>query len=369
MEAIGNLTGGLAHDFNNLLAIIIGNLDSLHVLVGDDAQELAQDALTAALRGADLTHRLLAFARRQPLSPERLDINRLIAGVTRLLGRLLGQDIEMMLTLGSAIWPVLADPAQLEAAITNLATNARDAMARGGRLRIVTSNHRLGAHTATQVADIASGDYVVIEVSDTGTGMSADLMERIFEPFFTTKEQGKGTGLGLSMVFGFVKQSGGHVSVASEPGRGTTFRLFLPRLLDNSVDHAVIEGAPQLRGGSESVLVVEDTAELRRIVVRQLIHSGYQVLEAEHARAALALIESGVRIDLLLTDIVMPGELDGEELAKLVRDRHPNIRVLLTSGFPDAAGHGFTPSGPIRMLGKPYRHEELIRTVREVLDC
>src|SRR6185312_3756108 len=224
MEAIGTLTGGLAHDFNNLLAIIIANLDLLHTVVEEEAGELARDALEAALRGADLTHRLLAFARRQPLHPEHLDTNALIAGVSRLLGRLVGPDVEVALHLNPHIWPVHVDRGQLETALTNLAANARDAMSRGGRITIGTHNWTV-AHGAAP-DDPPPGEYVAIAVTDTGSGIPADLLERIFEPFFTTKEQGKGTGLGLSMVFGFVKQSGGHISVASEPGRGTTFRLF-----------------------------------------------------------------------------------------------------------------------------------------------
>ena len=233
MEAIGNLTGGMAHDFNNLLGIIVGNLDLARERGGSDAelQEMVGEALDAALRGADLTRRLLAFARRQPLRPVRIDINELVSDTVRLLRRLLGEDIEISLELAEKIWPVTIDPAQLEASLANLATNARDAMPKGGRLIITTANRHLDADYVAVHADAAEGDFVMIEVSDTGTGMSEEIISHIFEPFFTTKEAGKGTGLGLSMVFGFLRQSGGHVNVYSEPGAGTTFRLYLPRMV------------------------------------------------------------------------------------------------------------------------------------------
>jgi signal transduction histidine kinase len=365
MEAIGTLTGGLAHDFNNLLAVIIANLDLLHTIVAEEAGELARDALEAALRGADLTHRLLAFARRQALHPERLDVNALIAGVSRLLGRLVGPDVEVALHLNPNIWPVLVDGGQLETALTNLAANARDAMARGGRITIATHNWTV-AHGAAP-DDPPPGEYVAIEVTDTGSGISADLLERIFEPFFTTKEQGKGTGLGLSMVFGFVKQSGGHVSVGSEPGRGTTFRLFFPRIAVSEAlgAEAASEALPD--GGSERILVVEDNGELRRAVLRQLRQAGYRVHEAADAAAALRLIDTGGPFDLLLTDIVMPGGMSGEELAHAVRQRRPEMRILLTTGFT-AASRGDVPLPGRRLLRKPFRGETLLRSVRDALD-
>ena len=264
MEAIGNLSGGMAHDFNNLLGIIIGNLDMLRDLTkgNADIDELAGDALEAALRGAELTSRLLAFARRQPLSPARIDVNALVGGITKLLARTLGEEIVVVLTLSPHLWPVVADPAQLEAALTNLATNARDAMPKGGNLTIVTGNRQLDHDYASQHPEVVPGDHVMIEVSDTGTGMPPDVAARIFEPFFTTKAQGKGTGLGLSMVFGFMKQSGGHINVYSEPGIGTTFRLYLPRATDGSVADRQSAPGQEPRGRGEVVLVVEDNAEL-----------------------------------------------------------------------------------------------------------
>ncbi len=371
MEAVGQLTGGLAHDFNNLLAIIIGNLDLLSELRQDDVvtDELVRDALDSALRGADLTRRLLAFARRQPLQPERADINELIGSIVKLLSRTLGENIAIELALAPNIWPVQIDRAQFEAVIANLATNARDAMPRGGALLIDTRNGRLDEAYAAAHTEVTPGDYVVVEVSDSGCGMPPEIVMRIFEPFFTTKEQGKGTGLGLSMVFGLVKQSGGHITVYSEIDKGTTFRLYLPRsdvtasVVDERQDEIVS------RGGTETILVVEDNPGLRRIVVRQLGDAGYHVLEASDASAAMAVIESRTPIHLLLTDIVMPGDMDGRDLSRAAMALRPMLRTLLTSGFPDArlGGVGAHATGS-RLLSKPYRKEELRRTVREVLD-
>jgi PAS domain S-box-containing protein len=373
MEAIGNLTGGLAHDFNNLLGIVIGNLDLLRE-GGIDAGEsdaMAKDALDAALRGADLTRRLLAFARRQPLQPRRSDVNALIVEITTLLGRTLGQDIEIQLDRAPDLWPVIVDPAQLEAAITNLATNARDAMPDGGRLVITTRNGRLDEDYAAQHADATPGEYIVIEVSDTGVGMPPDTLSRVFEPFFTTKEQGKGTGLGLSMVFGFMKQSGGHINVYSELGSGTTFRLYLPRATPHVAATAAAENAPALplpRGG-ERVLVVEDNPKLLSVVVRQLTELGYEVLAAESAPAALGILSKESKIELLLTDIVMPGGMNGMELAQDAVRRWPRLKVLLTSGFPEARLGGKARLAPgCRLLSKPYRKDELARLVRTSID-
>jgi PAS domain S-box-containing protein len=370
MEAVGQLTGGLAHDFNNLLAIIIGNLDMLREVRADDAvtNELVRDALESALRGADLTRRLLAFSRRQPLKPERVEINDVISAIVHLLTRTLGENISIEMSLAPNVWPVQVDRAQFEAVIANLATNARDAMPRGGALLIDTQNGHLDAAYAAGHSDVTPGDYVVIEVSDSGTGMPPDVLSRIFEPFFTTKEQGKGTGLGLSMVFGFMKQSGGHVTVYSEPGRGTTFRLYLPRHREKAAVQEERSEQTVPPGGSETILVVEDNAGLRRIVMRQLRDAGYRVLEAADAEAAMEIIDSSEPIDLLLTDIVMPGAMDGRDLARVAVARRPDVRTLLTSGFPDAR---WTASGSHtegRLLGKPYRKEELRRVVREVLD-
>ena len=371
MEAVGQLTGGLAHDFNNLLAIIIGNLDLLRELRATDTvtDELARDALESALRGADLTRRLLAFARRQPLQPERADINELIGAIVKLLTRTLGENIAIELALAPNIWPVRIDRAQFEAVIANLATNARDAMPRGGSLLIDTQNDRLDTAYAAAHTEVTPGDYVAVEVSDSGSGMAPEILTRIFEPFFTTKEQGRGTGLGLSMVFGFMKQIGGHITVYSEPGKGTTFRLYLPRADDIAAEAEERPPSAVVRGGSETILVVEDNPGLRRIVLRQLSEAGYHVLEAADAEAAMEFINGPEPIHLLLTDIVMPGDMDGRDLARAAVARRPLLRTLLTSGFPDARLAGEKPQArAIRLLSKPYRKEELRQVVREVLD-
>jgi PAS domain S-box-containing protein len=371
MEAIGNLTGGMAHDFNNLLGIIIGNLDLLRdrptIASAPELDELAREALEAALRGVDLTRRLLAFARRQPLQPERVDINKLIAGISKLLDRTLGEEIEITLELNTDIWPVVVDPAQLEASLINLANNARDAMPKGGHLIIATSNRRLDRDYASELAEVQPGDYVLIEISDTGCGMPPEVVSRIFEPFYTTKEPGKGTGLGLSMVFGFIKQSGGHLSVYSEVGIGTTFRLYLPRA--NGGAETTEAAMPQsfVHGHGETVLAVEDNAGLRRIVVRQLKELGYRVLEAENAHTALEMLENE-QVDLLFTDIVMPGGASGYELAQMALSRWPGIKILLTSGFPDNKIHRSETSSNLRLLSKPYRRDDLGHIIREILE-
>ena len=370
MEAVGHLTGGLAHDFNNLLLVIIGNLEDLvdSNNCGPADQELARQALEAAQRGADLTRSLLAFARRQPLQPRRIAINDLMSGIAKLLGRALGERIAVSLDLAADLWPVVADPAQLEAALTNLATNARDAMPKGGRLTIATANRHLDEDYGSQHADVVPGDYAMIEVSDTGIGMPPQDIARIFDPFFTTKARGEGTGLGLSMVFGFMKQSGGHINVYSEPGAGTTFRLYLPRdqsAAGHDESRDVEASAP---GGGETVLVVEDNPALRQVVVRQLTKLGYRVRESENAAAAIALLESHEPVDLLFADVVMPGRLDGKDLARIVLERWPATKVLLTSGFPAKKLDRAPAVAPdIPLLTKPYRRDALARALREAL--
>jgi len=371
MEAIGNLTGGMAHDFNNMLGVIIGNIDLLRDLKNDDpdVEELTCEALDAAFRGADLTRRLLAFARQQPLQPQCVDVNVLVSGITRLLSRTLGEDIETSLHLSPELWPVVVDPAQLEASLTNLATNARDAMPDGGRLMVVTGNRCLDDDYAAQHNEVVPGGYVMVEVSDTGSGMTQEIVDRIFEPFFTTKSRDKGTGLGLSMVFGFIKQSGGHISVYSEPGIGTTFRLFLPRMMEDASVDEESSVVPLAHGRGETVLVVEDNAALRRVVTRQLAELGYRVLAAENAVTGLRLMEQQ-SIDLLLTDVVMPGGINGRELARRARQRWPGIRVIFTSGFSEARLNGDigSLSAVTPLLGKPYRKEDLASAARAALD-
>jgi PAS domain S-box-containing protein len=368
MEAIGNLTGGMAHDFNNLLAVIITNIDMAKELAGNDAelQELLGEANGAALRGADLTQRLLAFARRQPLRAQQIDINALTNMTATLLRRVLGENIEVSLNLGE-VWPVNADPTQLEAGLTNLATNARDAMPRGGRLIFATGNRFLDDEYAAQHLDVTAGDYAMIEVTDTGSGMAPEVVEHIFEPFYTTKEQGRGTGLGLSMVFGFMKQSGGHISVYSEPGIGTTFRLYLPRVatITEPADASAGRAAAALQGSGETILIVEDNAALRRTVSRQLRLLGYNILESDRAAAALELLQQQ-HVDLLFTDVVTPGQIDGVELAHLAQERWPAIKVLLTSGFPQDRIDDPDLSTELPLLTKPYRTTDLAAALRTI---
>ncbi len=371
MEAVGQLTGGLAHDLNNLLAIIIGNLDVLAESEGGDRerQELAQAAIGAAVSGGDLTRRLLAFARRQPLQPEVADLNRLLDNLIQLLRRTLAENVEIILDLDPSIPNISVDPVQLETAITNLANNARDAMPRGGRLLIATRMGVLDEDYAKTHADVAPGNYVVIEVSDAGEGMSPEVLGRIFEPFYTTKEPGKGTGLGLSMVFGFMKQSGGHVNVYSEPGCGTTFRLYLPPASGERAGAAVDTPAlPTAALARETVLVVEDNPNLRAIVVKQLVGLGFDVIEADTAKRALDIIALSGKVDLLFTDVVLPGDMDGCTLAREVMIRSPQSKILLTSGFPGARLNDMQGIGTsMRLLSKPYRRDDLTRAVREVL--
>jgi len=371
MEAIGSLTGGMAHDFNNGLGVIIGNLDLLARMVKSirPAAEMCDEARQAAARCADLIRGLLAFARRQPLQARQTDVNALVEGITRLLGRTLGENVEMRLTLDDALWPVMADAAQLEAALVNLATNARDAMPKGGHVDVTTRNVQLDAQYAALHSEVVAGPYVLIEVSDGGEGIPPDIIGRVFEPFFTTKEPGKGTGLGLAMVFGFVKQSGGHIDVYSEPGHGTTFRIYLPRAQSNDARAAVGTERRPMVGGNETILVVEDNAPLRRIAVQQLTELGYRVVEAENAEQALLAVSCKEPVDLLFTDVVMPGAMDGIELANFVARLRSGPAVLLTSGFPAvrSPGRRTSPTG-FAILGKPYRIDDLAHAVRDALD-
>jgi PAS domain S-box-containing protein len=371
MDALGQLTGGMAHDFNNMLGIIIGNLDLLKPLVGANAMadELCAEARDGAVRCADLIRRLLAFARRQSLRAERTDVNALVSDVSRMLGRTLGERITLTLDLDAALWPVQVDAAQLEAALINMATNARDAMPKGGQLAITSRNTTLDAGYAAHHPDASAGDYALIEVSDTGTGIPPEIVNRIFDPFFTTKGAGQGTGLGLSMAFGFVKQSGGHLSVYSEPGLGTTFRLYLPRSDGGEAAPASAPGSDAVVGGAETVLVVEDNAQLRRTAERQLTELGYTVREADGAEPALTLLSGTDAVDLLFTDIVMPGAMDGLDLAYQAARLRPGLRVLLTSGFPGGrAADQRVADSPYRLLDKPYSLKELAQAVRTALD-
>jgi PAS domain S-box-containing protein len=369
MEAVGQLTAGIAHDFNNLLGVIILNLELLSSGANQDEQgrEALRDALGAASRGTELTRGLLAFARRQALRPQYLDPNTLITKAFKFLGRVLGDTIAVSLDLAPDIWHVTVDPVQLEASITNLATNARDAMPNGGTLRITTANRDLDAEQAGAHVGGRPGAYVMIEITDTGTGMTREVLERIFEPFYTTKEEGRGTGLGLSMVFGFSRQSGGHVSVSSEPGRGTTFRLYLPRATSGAARAEVATSAAAPMGQGETILVVDDNPAMRRVVARQLVKLGYRVREADGAAAAIVQLEGG-GADLLFTDVMMPGVMDGYQLASYVRAHCAKTKVVLTSGGADGRTGDAGTASAFRLLAKPYGKDDLARCMRDALD-
>ncbi|WP_420992532.1 response regulator [Cupriavidus sp. 30B13] len=369
MEAIGNLTGGVAHDFNNLLQVIGGNLQLLaRDIAGDERPEQrVRAALAGVARGAKLASQLLAFGRRQPLAPRVVNLGRLARGLDEMLRRALGDGIEIETVVAGGLWNTMVDPFQVENALLNLAINARDAMNGHGRLTVEAGNASLDDAYAMRNADVVPGQYVLLAVTDTGCGMTAEVREHVFEPFFTTKPEGQGTGLGLSMVYGFVKQSGGHVKIYSEPGQGTTVRIYLPRARQEEDLETHVEPGPA-RGGTETVLVVEDDEDVRATVVDMLASLGYRVLRARDAQSALAIVESGVPVDLLFSDVVMPGPLRSTEMARQVRERLPAIAVLFTSGYTDnAIVHAGRLDEGIELLSKPYSHEALARKVRQVL--
>ena len=373
MESIGQLTGGIAHDFNNMLAIVTGSLDmAKRRLKGTEDPKVGQsidNAAEGARRAAVLTQRLLAFSRQQPLEPQALDANRLVSGMTELLRRTIGENIAIETMLAGGLWPCFADPAQLENALINLAVNARDAMPDGGRLIIETANARLDALDAAG-ADVAPGEYVMLGVTDTGVGMSAEVIERAFDPFYTTKGPGQGTGLGLSQVFGYVKQSGGHVKIHSEPGLGTTLRLYLPRHFGAPAPAAEERrpaGALPQGRSDRLVLVVEDEEQVRVMTVEALRDLGYAVVDAPDGGAALALLDGLGPVDLLFTDVVMPG-MNGRELADQVRAARPETPVLFTTGYTrDAVVHGGMLDPGVAFLAKPFTIDQLARKVAEAI--
>ncbi|MGI9478178.1 MAG: PAS domain S-box protein [Hyphomicrobiaceae bacterium] len=368
MEAIGQLTGGIAHDFNNLLSVIMGNNELLGRCIGDDPRmnRFLDNSTGAAERAAQLTSQLLTFARRQPLDPKIVDPNELVLDMMDMLHRTLGETIEVEAVLEPNIGRMLADPVQVHNALLNLAINARDAMPNGGRLIIETSNVELDESAVRSRADAEPGHYVRLSVRDTGTGMTPKVRSRALEPFFTTKEQGKGTGLGLSMVHGFAKQSGGHVDIYSEVGLGTAISLYLPNASAAPVmlsKSGVAEVAGQATG--ETVMVVEDDPNVREVTVDRLEHLGYRIVEAQNAQAALDMLAAGTPVDVLLTDVVMPGGMTGIDLVEHVRRSHPTIKAILSSGY---APDGSTMIPAIPWLRKPYTLSELAQTLREVLD-
>ena len=371
MDAIGQLTGGVAHDFNNLLTIIVGNLELLEMQMGEfEHSVLVSEALEAADLGARLTDRLLAFARRSPLEPRVVDLNDLAAGLTDMLRRTLGAPIELSTALSDEPWQVKIDPAQFESALVNLAVNGRDVMPDGGRLMIETRNLPLDESFIADELGLDLGDYVQISVSDTGLGIPVDIIDRVFEPFFSTKDVGKGTGLGLSMVYGFTKQSGGHITIYSELNKGTTVNLYLPRHHDVSekAQKVSLDAAPA-RPATETILVVEDNDRVRRLTVARLEALGYRILEAVDGPAAVEMLAAHPDVELVFTDLVMPGGMTGYDVARHVQETYPETRVLLTSGYAEELMNGDKLSERgLKLLRKPYRQATLTDAIRETLD-
>ncbi|CCE12026.1 putative sensor histidine kinase with a response regulator receiver domain [Bradyrhizobium sp. STM 3843] len=370
MEAIGQLTGGVAHDFNNILTVITGTIEILAEAVKDQPQlvQVTKMISAAATRGADLTQHLLAFARRQPLQPRATDVNKLVIEAARLLRPTLGEQIEIESMLAPDIAPALVDASQLSTAILNLALNARDAMPHGGKLTLETKPATLDADYARLNNDVMPGNYIMIAVSDSGEGIPSHMLDKVFEPFFTTKEIGRGSGLGLSMVYGFAKQSNGHVKIYSEEGHGTTIRLYLP-LASGPAEATVDEvRKTEVERGNESILIVEDDALVREYVVAQVGRLGYRTLAARNAGEALSIIGSPERIDLLFTDVIMPGGMNGRQLATEALKRRPELKVLYTSGYTENAivHHGRLDAG-VLLLAKPYLTSDLARMIRIAL--
>ncbi len=373
MEAIGQLTGGLAHDYNNLLTVILGNAELLAESLADRPAllPLAQATVDAADRSAVLTQRLLAFGRRQALDAKTTDLNQLVTGMMDLVRMTVGEQIDIDLALGDEPWIVKVDRSQLETAVLNLVVNARDAMQNTGTLRIETGRVSFDDDAASISPEIKAGNFMMLAVSDNGGGMSPETLSRVFEPFFTTKETGKGTGLGLSMVYGFVKQSGGHISIYSEPGIGTSVKLYFPPVDRVAAEHLIaVNARDELLTGTESVLLVEDEPSVRINTERQLVLLGYNVVTAASGNEALQIYANGFRPDLLLTDVIMAGGMNGRELAERITKLSPRLRVLFMSGYTSGvlanAGNGI-PEGT-HFLGKPFRRSQLARAVRDTLE-
>ena len=373
MESIGQLTGGVAHDFNNLLTVIIGMNEVLASAVAQQPQltEICKFIDDAAERGVRLTQRMLAFARKQPLETRVLDLNEIVPRTAAILRQTLGEHIRIETTLARDLWRTKADPSRLEDAILNLAVNARDAMPRGGRLLLETANVHLDEQYAHGNAEVAAGDYVAVYVADSGTGMSAEVIDRAFEPFFTTKEVGRGTGLGLSMVYGFAKQSRGHIKIYSELGHGTSIKLYLPRATDEGLSATPLAAAaPEMRpGGSETILVVEDDAAVRAVAVATLESVGYRVQQAADGRAALEILRQTGKVDLLFTDLVMPNGISGQDLLRMAREFRPDLKAIFTSGYSEQFIRGREEADKdVPLLAKPYRRQKLVDVIRNVID-
>jgi signal transduction histidine kinase len=369
MEAVGQLTGGIAHDLNNILTVITGTIEILAEAVAERPELVAIARMIdeAAERGADLTQRLLAFARKQPLQPREVDVNSLVIEATNLLRPTLGEQVEVKIMLAGDTARALIDPSQLTNAILNLALNARDSMPDGGKLTIETSNVVLDDSYASLNIEVTAGPYVLIAVTDSGHGIPADILNNVFEPFFTTKDVGKGSGLGLSMVYGFVKQSNGHIKIDSEEGRGTTVRIYLPQAA-GAAESAEFARPSSVEGGRETILVVEDDHLVRTFVVGQIQSLGYATLAAVNAAEALVVIDSPTEIDLLFTDMIMPGSMNGRQLADKALQRRSSLKILFTSGYSNEAiiHHGQLAAG-VLLLAKPYRKSDLARMIRAAL--
>jgi PAS domain S-box-containing protein len=369
MEAVGHLTGGVAHDFNNILQIIRGNLEMVASAVSDpEASERLKNALHGADRAAELTRQLLAFARRQPLEPRVVNLGRLVGDMAEMLRRTLGETIEVETVIAGGLWNTLADPAQVESAVLNLALNARDAMPKGGRLTIEIANAVLDQSYANHEREVEPGQYVMLAVSDTGQGMTAETLSRAFEPFFTTKGEERGTGLGLSMVYGFVKQSNGHVQIYSEPGEGSTVKIYLPRSRQSAAAAATPVTSSAPAGQREVVLVVEDDDLVRTSTVAMLRELGYTCIHASDGAAALSKLRAGSKVDILFTDVIMPGPVKSRELAREAQTLHPGLPVLFTSGYSEnAIVHQGRLDEGVQLLSKPFSREDLARKIRSLL--
>ncbi len=369
MEAVGQLTGGIVHDLNNILTVITGTIEILAEGVADRPELVAITKMIdeAGVRGADLAQRLLAFARKQPLRPREVDLNALVTEAANLLPPALGENVEVHLMLAADASRVLIDPCQLKNTIRNLALNARDAMVDGGKLTIETGNAVLDDNYASMNGDVTAGNYVMVAVTDSGHGIPACILDHVFEPFFTTRDVGKGSGLGLSMVYGFVRQSNGHIKIDSEEGRGTTVRIYLPQAV-GAAEPAEFARPSRVEGGRETILVVEDDHLVRTFVVGQIQSLGYATLAAVNAAEALVVIDSPTEIDLLFTDMIMPGSMNGRQLADKALQRRSSLKILFTSGYSDEAiiHHGHLDAG-VLLLAKPYRKSDLARMIRAAL--
>jgi signal transduction histidine kinase/CheY-like chemotaxis protein len=372
MQAIGQLTGGIAHDFNNLLTVILGNLDvaSSELKQGDGLKDRIERASWAAQRGAMLTNQLLAFARKQPLAPAPVDLGAAVPDMIPMLERTLGEPIDIRFVGTAGLWPAMTDVSQLETAVLNLALNARDAMSDGGRLTIELANKVLDEEYARAHTEVAPGDYVMLAVSDTGHGMTPEVMGRAFEPFFTTKKEGSGTGLGLSMVFGFVKQSGGHVKIYSEAGEGTTVRIYLPRAIGGKVPDRQHGRAPvDVRRGSATLLVVEDDAAVREVACTILSGLGYNVLEAGDGEEGLRVFGANVaNISLVLSDVVLPGKTKSRDMTERMKSIRPEVRIIFMSGYTEnSIVHQGRLDDGVQLIAKPFKREQLARKVADEL--